>query len=761
MLSHENNGEQGGRDMKRRWVVCAALWALLTAQQITMAKTVQAYPPPEAEAYFRLYQDADLTQEIGSPIGGIVYVALYIRLGPATRVHENTGSITVTVTDEYPDYWEGTDVDRELGTFGVGAGSGWDRKAEDDTSWTTDVGGPGYGLNNLSVPVFYRRKVMWNTMTTPWGNNGPHSLAGTAVWFVGAAGGDPFEGGPGVTTAETENVYITDVECSNGTIDYFKWDPDGEPALQRPVLSFDIRDADPHKYEVTVVYVGTGDGDLLWTMGEKLVVPELSEGSQTIDLADAGRGGHLDPRLHCRGPYTYDIQVKEYEGETPPAQGGLVIDDYAFKLPSWMYVPYGLHEVFLFLNGSHQNEVRCKYWLEHDDLSAQHAQNVTLTAMDEFLSERGTVSGPTELHVWHCGTDEDGDAEPDGIPVFTVPDNEVGQDWRVIWSALDPQTTYSTDRRTHDAVSMPAMNDGNGMAPVHVWLDLSVDTEDPPYNAYIDGQLKSVYGNQVGIGMENVYVHRTALDVGVSPEVTIYGADSTWAFIPSGLHQRYHNKLQCAAHWTVYNSSAGGNVPGDTLNKATIAASPELPEVTRVDFACIDAIRSRTYAHYNAKRAAQGLVSLSEDRMDAGWAKVNTVLHESYHALSGDYGHHAYKGWCVLDPKIHFDYKEPLDRIADDPVDDNGHDAPDLQPDYLHMWHKVYPAFGASSDYVPVVVEPCSVEGRRVHRERSLWSHHDKIRKWLSGRLDWQKEHIKEEQAKPNGTHRKPAQPVK
>ena len=52
------------------------------------------------------------------------------------------------------------------------------------------------------------------------------------------------ECGPTAKSAIVEDVFVANADTSNGTTDYFKYDPDGGTDLAQPHLTFDIEDAD-------------------------------------------------------------------------------------------------------------------------------------------------------------------------------------------------------------------------------------------------------------------------------------------------------------------------------------------------------------------------------------------------------------------------------------------------------------------------------------------------------------------------------------
>ena len=117
--------------------------------------------------------------------------------------------------------------------------------------WVNATQPPTTDNLNGTAPVVYRFVIQWNTCVAPLGNNGKHIIqALTAVKFQMYENqqlGTGLEGGPEAVTTNVVNCIVTDVSASNGTVDYFKWDPDSDdPALRDPVITFTIADTTPH-----------------------------------------------------------------------------------------------------------------------------------------------------------------------------------------------------------------------------------------------------------------------------------------------------------------------------------------------------------------------------------------------------------------------------------------------------------------------------------------------------------------------------------
>ena len=198
-----------------------------------------------SEAYLRLFTNEGLTNEItnNTPIGGTVYPTLYVKIGPGERVKGGTSTVTVRVHDLYDNYDPGTTVDFDTQVDMVSA-TGWQAE-QPDHSWIDATCGPAAIDNKEGAdPILYRRKLTWDTTSLPTRGNGLHTIGTTAKvrfeeWVVNEGWTNDYECGPWNLKPDVENlylgdrtgngVYITGVKVTEGTIDYFKWDPDAGP----------------------------------------------------------------------------------------------------------------------------------------------------------------------------------------------------------------------------------------------------------------------------------------------------------------------------------------------------------------------------------------------------------------------------------------------------------------------------------------------------------------------------------------------------
>lgn len=361
-------------------------------------------------------------------------------------------------------------------------------------AWTGASSSPADDDNKEGgSPIYYRYVMTWDTTEEPLGNNGPHSLAATEQiefqeWVVGEGWTNDYEAGPSAVSAITNNVYSSGTTASNGTIDYFKWDSDGDEALAHPHISFSIEDSDPHKYCAIIRFRETGAG-ATWSDGQwSSMRATFDSTSADIDLTQPDyQGNCLNENDHEWGTYTYDFIVLEYQGANPVWTQAAALDWNFLKRYRDNYsggyclrvaenAPDGEvgHKVWTFVPEEGGPELRVSYWLE--DECERDAAKLDMITIDPSLNERASASGPRETGVRHEGTDEDGDGEADGIRVYGFMDSDEAGTWRVLWTGVDKCGTYSPYRRTHDNPPMLVANERAKPPAVLLLVDDTLDT---------------------------------------------------------------------------------------------------------------------------------------------------------------------------------------------------------------------------------------------------------------------------------------------
>ncbi|MDQ3812444.1 MAG: hypothetical protein M3347_00675, partial [Armatimonadota bacterium] len=322
--------------------------------------SIQLTPPQASGVEIRLYKDengqlGDETYD-PDPIGGPVWIVLRVTIGKGERLYSN--SVTLRIhedTGDHPDDQNHADLTVPF------SGSGWKRLDENDV----ETGDEAPTTPNLSLEesAFYRLKIPWQS-TKPvelgesklLGHNEKHTVSAVAVdnneditqvkfgpaYQPGAPNDNTYTAGPEEKEANIQNLVIEEVSASNGTVDYFKWDPaSDDDALKNPTINFTIRDdGDPHKYKWIIYFQATPEihstSGIDWTQGcYRLSKTGVGAGPVTVSLTDSGNGpDYLRANQQEWGPYTFDIRVLEYDGDPPTDDAGSGALDHAqFKQP--------------------------------------------------------------------------------------------------------------------------------------------------------------------------------------------------------------------------------------------------------------------------------------------------------------------------------------------------------------------------------------------------------------------------------------------
>jgi len=441
-------------------------WSTLNATDQQVLATVEPRNGT-SEAYlkvFRSYEDPVLSDEAYSPIGGTVYPTLYLKVGEGERVKPGQTSLQVVVTDEYENYDPQPDVTWEL-AVALNSAEGWQVR-NGQGGWEAATQAPG-SLDNLNgaTPIYYRRVLTWTTVDQPLGNNGTHSVATSAEvefqeYVVGQGWTNDSANGPTAKSTTVENLWISDVTCSNGTVDYFKWDPDGPTELTHPTIAFTIEDADAHTYDWVIYYRSTSFAGT-WEAGCSAASGTASTpGTVTVDLGDANTQGHLDAEAHEWGTYTYDIVVTEVDG-------AVELDRQGYKEPYCLSVPedapdgdgdhHDGHDAWIHVDDYRDPvQMRGQYWL--NDQSGRDAKELELIPVDSQLTERAPYEGARTVGEMHAGVDGDGDGSPDGLTVYEFTSSDTLGTWRVLWTGEDACGVFSQNRRSHDNPRMLVAN---------------------------------------------------------------------------------------------------------------------------------------------------------------------------------------------------------------------------------------------------------------------------------------------------------------
>ena len=204
---------------------------------------------------------------------------------------------------------------------------------------------------SLDTDKLYIRTVSWNTTTklptdldgagprpasVLLGHNGEHQVALHEVngeqtsrflfdklMEQGRWQNLPYTAAP--TLHQVGNLVIKSVSTSNGTSDYFKFDPDSdEDALAHPTVTFEIEDkGDKHRYQWWLWAKPTRDepNSIAFTG-----IME-SDGFQTIRINASNPQGYTqDHPLTEWGTYTFDLRINEVEKNSELSVGEPLVD---------------------------------------------------------------------------------------------------------------------------------------------------------------------------------------------------------------------------------------------------------------------------------------------------------------------------------------------------------------------------------------------------------------------------------------------------
>jgi hypothetical protein len=212
------------------------------------------------------------------------------------EVPKRTARKAVHMGDEYDQYFAGTSVVTDLDTIDLTSASGWQMGGPG--AWTTATV-PPTTENPGPSPRHYRYVTTWDSTDLPNGCNGDHTVrivdtSGDQTRIAFSDGTETEVNGPDPVRGDVENLYISNVTCTPGNIDYFKWDPEAGGALADPVIEFDIVDADPHGYDWVIHFRQTGgtNSDGTWPAGSYWAASghASSTGTVTVALGVAGHG---------------------------------------------------------------------------------------------------------------------------------------------------------------------------------------------------------------------------------------------------------------------------------------------------------------------------------------------------------------------------------------------------------------------------------------------------------------------------------------
>lgn len=428
----------------------------------------------------------------GSTIGGSVYGALYVTAGPGMKVTSN-GALARFY--EKPDTANGVTHGEDESHIDVAvdftSAEEWQKLYDPDgdgpkqEGWWASPEAPNAAASGVDG-ARYRRLLPWSTFQSTsgtrfddgqsqsgklWGHNGDHELSLRAVDsdtsakidFTSSYGGSSKADKPAAKNADVQNLIITSLTTSNGTSDYFKFNPNSnEQEMLHPTITFSIRDSgDKHRYKW-----------YLWakpTRAEQNYVEFTgimpSDGSKSVvvnaDAATQHAAGYTQSHnLTEWGTYTFELRVIETQQNSEADIGEPAVDFRSTK------IDMSSHDFKYIGDDEADFKVLADYFIESD----KAASDVKISFLDSNLKDKVVnASGPTEV-----GNHEDVeiyrmlDSDPSGIyiGVFAAADNH-----SELYRDHKPKRMYGINQRTatstpfniwEDSVTWPSLS-GKGI----------------------------------------------------------------------------------------------------------------------------------------------------------------------------------------------------------------------------------------------------------------------------------------------------------
>ena len=268
-----------------------------------------------------------------------------------------------------------------------------------------------------------------------------------------------------------QNLTIENVSTSNGTSDYFKFDPDNDSdALAHPSISFTIADKkENNRYQ--------------WWLWVKPTRDEVNSvaftgimndpGSQSVTINAASPQGYSqDHPLGEWGTYTFDLRVQEIKEDSDAGVGEPVVDLRSEKLE----IPYNYADAEDNLQPGHSYEVRMddatedmmaivSYYLK----SERNALSGKVTFLDAAMQEKANISmqlqaktprGNVELYKFN-GSEDISLTQEEAID-------------RAIFSAVD---NFADQYRDHKPKPMGIVNAENVYKVFHIEDDRMISPD--------------------------------------------------------------------------------------------------------------------------------------------------------------------------------------------------------------------------------------------------------------------------------------------
>jgi len=352
---------------------------------------------------------------VQSESGGIVTLALTVKLGPGERLEQSQQNITVSVIDTY-DYKVHDPATASI-TFNLKDVTYWYELVNDSVtgkaSWVPAdiIPGDSVGNRDGSHNRVFCGLAFWDSTTIPslnydplMGHNGNHALQVTAIdgtaskelYFeeydaITGTWGNDYDMTVKDGTVYVRNLTVTNVHSSTGTEDYFRYSYLYDSPYNEPTINFTIDDIDNPELEPTyMVYISAWPTAATPTLfAESFVLPANSvvvdtvfnsPGAKSVNLADF----NVDLE---HGTYAYEIEIHKYVDNN-------LIDWFALKWPYCLTIgEHSLHATmisdiqeamlinFEILDACYDNNNHAPY---------QGGVNVTVDAFDNNLNKRAS-----------------------------------------------------------------------------------------------------------------------------------------------------------------------------------------------------------------------------------------------------------------------------------------------------------------------------------------------------------------------------------
>ena len=458
--------------------------------RLTLLKELQI--PGEDEPYL-----FDATGYDGATgiIGGRGWAGMEFQIYPHSRLMPGIKSVRLRVKEE-EDPKLGTDQHPENENH-VDPVLPLSPNSQQGFKWQKLVGYYGQWQNTtepFSTPntsddmVFYRVLYPWNTHKVTndgsklWDHNGLHtvslrSIGGSAekkFRFQGTSEEDDVVRDSVTSefpdcTVDVENLVITDVSTSNGTSNYFRFDPEAEKgsALKEPTIKFTIKDdGDPGRYKWKVFIRATSEEDWSQTAEYSSIKGECdSPGEQEVELNKSVGSLDLPSQrglLTAWGTYAFDISVQKFDKNGVFVEWLSTIRSSSISIPKFMVDDSGqslktadgtllVDEDNQLLRGhdlimketDEDKDASIEFYISYVLKGQRDAKGVELTLIKPDLSVAATISGQTSRNQPHFKFMHE---ETQGTK---------GSSWRGI---IVPQDDYPANYRDHKRRNVLAVN---------------------------------------------------------------------------------------------------------------------------------------------------------------------------------------------------------------------------------------------------------------------------------------------------------------